>query len=162
MHSFKRLSPYVGPNIPEQVRELAKGLFRGPEVAGGWQRDGGSGTFGCELLLCDQDSETEDPAGYIAVVPMQDGIGYAEADYEARGSRLLEPGGKEPGPPQGPIKACCIRCCLHGEKFRADEQFVSSKLFGSLSAAKAFLDLVLAFATPEIPPLPATQNYGKR
>src|SRR5262245_8523856 len=76
MNSFKRLSPYIGPNIPEEIRELGKALFPEDErhiyqhEPGGWAWDDGSDTYQCELLLCDMDAQTADPGGYIAIVPM--------------------------------------------------------------------------------------------
>jgi hypothetical protein len=123
MDSFKRLSPYIGPNIPEQVRQNFKDLWHN-EVCyyepGGWAWDDGSGLYQCELELCDMDSDTIDPAGYVAIVPLEGG-------------------------------RCRIRCVLD-EKFQADEEILTSKIFETISQAKAFLDSVLAFATPEIPP----------
>jgi hypothetical protein len=65
-------------------------------------------------------------------------------------SRLLDPTGYVV---IVPLKdgAFCIRDTLVGE-FPADAEVVSSKIFNSIPQVKAFLDSVLAFKTPEIPP----------
>jgi hypothetical protein len=39
---------------------------------GQWKWDDGSGTYQCELELCDLDSRLLDPAGYVAIVPLED------------------------------------------------------------------------------------------
>jgi hypothetical protein len=117
MHSFKRLSPYNGPHIPEWVREYGEELEDNPapdHEPGQWQWDDGSGTYQCELELCDLDSDTIDPAGYVAIVPL--GIG----------------------------ERCWIRCVLE-EKFAADAKAFSSRIFESFVQAKAVLDVALAF-----------------
>jgi hypothetical protein len=159
MKSFKRLSPYIGPAIPGQVRQNAKDLW--PNIAldsrnhpGGWEWSAGSGTYECELSLCDMDAETVDPAGYVAIVPMQEGVGYTEADFSARIEEQLS--GKLPRaledcrPKKEPI-GYCIRFVLHDKKFRTDEEVAAAKIFESIPQAKAFLDSILAFETPQIP-----------
>jgi hypothetical protein len=123
MHSFKRLSPYAGANIPERVRQHGEEIWDNSSPDNEpllWQWDDGSGTYQCEPLLCDLDSRLLDPTGYVVIVPLKDG-------------------------------AFCIRDTLVG-KFPADAEVVSSKIFNSISQVKAFLDSVLAFKTPEIPP----------
>jgi hypothetical protein len=126
MHSFKRLSPYVGPNIPEWVHQYAEEIWRDePDREGQWKWDEGSGTHQCELLLCDLDSLLLDPAGYVAIVPLEDGTFF-------------------------------IRNTLCGGLSKEDVKIAESRIFDSIQQAKAFLDSVLAFPTPEIPPQSAT------
>jgi hypothetical protein len=83
---------------------------------------------------------------------MEDGTRYTAADYQARAMDILERIVEDPRP-QGPAKAYCIRCLLYAkyDKFWADAEVLSFKTFESISQAKAFLDSVLAFETPEIP-----------
>jgi hypothetical protein len=131
MHSFKRLSPYTGPHIPEFVREYGEELGDNPapdHEPGQWQWDDGSGTYQCELELCDLDSDTIDPAGYVAIVPLED----PRIDQENRGRK------------------CRIKCVLD-KKFEADAKAFTSRIFESFAQAKAVLDVALAFKTPEIP-----------
>jgi hypothetical protein len=45
---------------------------------------------------------------------------------------------------------CWIRCVLD-EKFQIDAKAFSSRIWETIPQAKAFLDSVLAFDTPEIP-----------
>jgi hypothetical protein len=134
MNSFKRLSPYIGPNIPEQVRQNAKDVWYNmpPDYDCGWKWSGGSGTYQCELVLCDM--ETIDPAGYVAIVPLED----LRIPFRIEGER----------------KRCWIRCVLDDEKFQADEEILTSKIFNTFQQAKSLIDSVLAFDTPEIPEIP--------
>jgi hypothetical protein len=122
MNSFKRLSPYIGPNIPEQIRQYQKALMPFDREFGEWEwadREDGTGTYHWTLLLWDMDSDTIDPAGYVSIVPLEDGT-------------------------------CFVNDCL-GKKFEANAKILSSKIFETIPQAKAFLDSVLAFDTPEIP-----------
>ena len=78
------------------------------------------------------DSDLTEPAGYIAIVPLEDPrFGFA-----------FDP------------DRCWIRCMIYDdrdpEKFEADAKVVESKIFDSIPQAKAFLDSVLAFPTPPI------------
>jgi hypothetical protein len=66
---LKRLSPYVGDNLPDSVREQAK--YFAPGAAPGWRWDDGTGFWQYELLLCDIDAVDIDPAGYVAIVPLE-------------------------------------------------------------------------------------------
>jgi hypothetical protein len=76
---LKRLCPYVGSNIPDSVRENARHLCPPSYDPDkylkylGWQWDDGSGLYQCELELCDMDSDTIDPAGYVAIRPLEHG-----------------------------------------------------------------------------------------
>jgi hypothetical protein len=129
--SFKRLSPYAGANIPEWVREYGEELWDNPSPdhePGQWKWDDGSGTYQCELLLCDLESLLLDPAGYVAIVPLED----PRIDLRIEGER------------------CWIRCVLD-EKFQVDAKTFGSRIFDSFAQAKAVLDVALAFKTPEIP-----------
>ena len=74
---LKRLCPYVGPNIPNSVREKARDFWSAPgdpDSNTGWQWDDGSGFYQCELELCDLDNDwTIDPVGYVAIRPLTQG-----------------------------------------------------------------------------------------
>jgi hypothetical protein len=134
MNSLKRLSSYTGPNIPEWVREYGEKIWHDAppdHEPGQWKWDDGSGTYQCELLLCDLDSRLLDPAGYIAIVPLED----PRDPFRIEGER------------------CWIRCVLD-EKFKADAKAFTSRIFDSFSQAKAVLDVALAFRTSEIPAEP--------
>jgi hypothetical protein len=134
MDSFKRLCPYVGPNIPEQVRQNARELWPGiPDFEyGQWEWTDGSGIYQCEIELCDMDSEVIDAAGYVALVPLED----------PRFGFVFEP------------EKCWIRCVLNAvldpEKFEAEAEVVESRIFKTILQAKEFLDSILAFPTPQI------------
>ena len=67
-----RLCPYVGSHIPHLARENAKSL---DPVPSGWQWDeDGWGNLQWELELCDLDNDrTVDPAGYVAIRPLEHG-----------------------------------------------------------------------------------------
>ena len=119
MNSLKRLSPYIGPDIPEQVRQNAKAFWGDtpPDMGyqpGNWAWVG----WGFELDLCNLDSDSIDPVS-LAIIPRADG-------------------------------RCVIECSL-GDQFEADAEIVESRIFDSIPHAKAFLDSVLAFKTPETP-----------
>jgi hypothetical protein len=167
MNSLKRLSPYIGPNIPEEVGENFEYAFPVEEFyryeRGGWVWDAGSGTYQCELVLCDLDNECDyGYAGYVAIVPMVEGVGYTKADFAARIEERLELEGRilrgelvttlEDYRPKKEPAGYCIRFVLNAEKFRADEAVAAAKKsFESIPQAKAFLDSILAFDTPQIP-----------
>jgi hypothetical protein len=73
---LKRLCPYVGPNIPDSVKEKAREFWRapyGPDEDASWQWDDGSGFYQCELELCDIDADYIDPEGYVAIRPLGQG-----------------------------------------------------------------------------------------
>jgi len=166
MNSLKRLSPYVGHSIPDIVRENFEYMFPADDhyrfERGGWVWDAGSGTYQCELVLCDLDNECDyGNAGYVAVVPMVEGVGYTEADFAARIEERLELEGRilrgelvttlEDYRPKKEPAGYCIRFTLEAERFRADEEVAAAKIFKSIPQAKAFLDSILAFDTPQIP-----------
>jgi hypothetical protein len=77
---LKRLCPYVGSDIPDSVRENAREYWKHRpdphdlDEAAGWHWDDGSGFYQCELELCDLDNDwTIDPAGYVAIRPLEQG-----------------------------------------------------------------------------------------
>jgi hypothetical protein len=118
---LKRLCPYVGPNIPNSVREKARDFWApyDPDEYAGWQWDRGSGFYQCELELCDLDNDwTIDPVGYVAIRPLR----------------------------QGKF-ALVLDSCLSS----ADEIDPSNLRFPTVQEAKQFLDSLLAADTPEIP-----------
>jgi hypothetical protein len=132
MNSLKRLSPYAGANIPERVRQHGEEIWDNSSPDHEpllWQWDDGSGTYQCELLLCDLDSRLLDPAGYVAIVPLEDPR-----------IPLLREG-----------ERCWIRWVLDDKKFEADAKAFSSRIFDSFAQPKAVLDVALAFKTPKIP-----------
>jgi hypothetical protein len=93
MESFKRLSPYVGPNIPEEVRRKAKRLWPdNPSDPGAWGWDTCTGVYQCSLPLWDMDADSMEVAGLVSIVPLEDGIAFTKADYEARFKEVLERG----------------------------------------------------------------------
>jgi hypothetical protein len=61
---LKRLCPYFGSYIPNSVRQDA-----GEDP--GWFWDDGGDFFQCVLPICDIDAETIDPAGYVAIRPLE-------------------------------------------------------------------------------------------
>ena len=73
---LKRLCPYVGSYIPNSVRENARQFWQAPfdpDESACWHWDDGSGFHQCELKLCDLDADHIDPAGYVAVRPLEQG-----------------------------------------------------------------------------------------
>ena len=70
-----------------------------------------------------------DPAGYVAIVPLEDPR-----------IPLLREG-----------ERCWIRWVLDDKKVEADAKAFSSRIFDSFAQAKAVLDVALAFKTPKIP-----------
>jgi hypothetical protein len=73
MHSFKRLSPYVGPDIPEQVRQNAQDFWDGLSLPPGYQPGNWEWVgLGFELDLCNLDSDSIDPVS-LAIIPRKDG-----------------------------------------------------------------------------------------
>jgi hypothetical protein len=72
---LKRLSPYVGDNIQDTVREAARHYLLDDENAG-WEWDCGSGFWQCEMELWNMDSDTCDPEGFVVIRPLAAG-GYA-------------------------------------------------------------------------------------
>jgi hypothetical protein len=125
MNSFSRLTPtYVGPYLPEELRQRFEAFWRNQPCRyepGGWVCDFGSGSFQCELLVVDLDSEVRGyAAGHLAIRPVEE------------------------------LKPYRIECYLD-KKFDADAEIVESKIFASMTEAKAFLDSILAFPTPKIP-----------
>jgi len=73
---LKRLCPYVGSDIPASVRQNARNYWweprYDPNKDPGWKWDDGSDFYQCELLLCDMDADTIDPAGYVAIRPLEE------------------------------------------------------------------------------------------
>ena len=119
--NLKRLCPYIGPYIPDSVRQNARSLWwrdYNPEKSGEWRWDDGSGFYQCELELCDMDVHVIDPAGYVAIRPLR-GNKYALVFVLSVG--------------------------------RAKGFDSENLIFDSIRAAKRFLDTLLAADTPEIP-----------
>jgi hypothetical protein len=71
---LKRLCPYVGPYIPETVKEKAKQFWPSsrPEQ-GTWQWDEDSDTLQWEIDLWNMDDDHIDPEGYVAIRPLEHG-----------------------------------------------------------------------------------------
>jgi hypothetical protein len=70
---LKRLSPYIGADVPESVRQKAREFWptHHMEEDAGWHCDGD--VIGWELELCDIDADFIDPAGYAAIRPLGQG-----------------------------------------------------------------------------------------
>jgi hypothetical protein len=71
---LKRLCPYVGSYIPNSVRQDARKYWQPLYDAGkepGWFWDDGGDFFQCVLPICDLDAKTIDPAGYVAIRPLE-------------------------------------------------------------------------------------------
>jgi hypothetical protein len=71
---LKRLCPYVGSYIPNSVRQDARKYWQPLYDAGtdpGWFWDDADDFFQCVLPICDIDAETIDPAGYVAIRPLE-------------------------------------------------------------------------------------------
>ena len=67
---LKRLCPYAGPYIPNSVRQNARHIWTAPYDPGkdaGWWWDEDQWA----LLLCNIDAHTIDPAGYVAIRPLE-------------------------------------------------------------------------------------------
>jgi hypothetical protein len=65
---LKRLCPYVCSYIPNSVRQNARHIWvkpYEPDKHAGWKWVDGSGIYQCELILCDMDAQTIDPANLI-------------------------------------------------------------------------------------------------
>jgi hypothetical protein len=71
---LKRLCPYVGSYIPSSVRRDARKYWQPLYDTGkdpGWFWDDDGDFFQCVLPICDIDAETIDPAGYVAIRPLE-------------------------------------------------------------------------------------------
>jgi len=134
---LKRLCPYIGPNVPESVRQSARGFWGDrydPENTGQWLWDDGSGAYQCEVELCDMDAKTCDPAGYVAIRPL-------EQDKYALIFMLGIP--ELSGPPAP---------WLLPETFLSDPpSYRKNLIFDSIQEAKRYLDTLIAYPTPDIP-----------
>jgi hypothetical protein len=124
LHSFKRLSStYVGAHLPKELRQRFGALWH--NIPCGYEPGGWAWEFGSGFFQCELivcDLDSEfETVGYLAIQPLSE------------------------------QKPYWINCVLCDKKFDADAEVVRSKIFDSMSEAKAFLDSILAFPTPEIP-----------
>lgn len=118
---LKRLCPYVGPSIPNSVREKARDFWAPPFNPGeyaGWQWHDGSGFYQCELELCDMDADYIDPTGYVAIRPLR----------------------------HGEYALIFVLCIAWAKGFDP-----KNLIFHSMQEAKRYLATLLAADTPEIP-----------
>jgi hypothetical protein len=120
--NLKRLCPYIGPSVPDLIRERAREFWapHDPEEWATWQWDDGSGDYQWELELSNLDEDFIDPEGYVAIRPL------AKDKYAL----------------------IFMICAEWPEGFDPQEDLV----FQTMQEAKRYLDTLLAAETPEIPP----------